>query len=80
MTNPVVTPGVKFIPKKAVVWWGTAVIYLKDGSRLESSWHSRRPIDVEQAKAAIQAVAADMIKDLENPDDGIDAGFVMSCR
>ncbi|AEY69635.1 hypothetical protein PEp14_00046 [Erwinia phage PEp14] len=78
--HPIVTPSLRQLPRKAVVWWGDAVIYMKDGSRLESSWHSRRPISAEQAKEAMRAVAADMIADLENPDDAVDSGFVMKCR
>lgn len=80
MPYPVVTPSIKQLPKKPVIWWGDAVIYLRDGTHLESSWHSKRPITVEQAKEAMRAVARDMIADLENPDDAVDSGFVMNCR
>ncbi|AXF51472.1 hypothetical protein PQA73_gp44 [Erwinia phage Pavtok] len=80
MQHPTVTPSIRQLPRKPVVWWGHAVIYMRDGSRLETYWHSKRPIDVDQAKEAMRAVAADMIKDLENPDEATDSGFVMQCR
>lgn len=78
--HPEVVTGVRNLPKKPVIWWGSAVIFLRDDSRIESDWRSRGPITVVQAKDAIRAVARDMIADLTNPDDAIDSGFVMHCR
>lgn len=79
MDHPVVKTGVRNLPKKPVPWTGCAVIYLADGSRLESSWRSRGPLTCEQAREAMHAVVSDMIADLKD-EISVDAGFVMQCR
>lgn len=79
MDAPVVMTGTRNLPKKPVRWWGTAVIYLKDGGRTESSWNSKGPVTVEQAQLAMHAVVQEMVKEVEN-DEAVDAGFVMQCR
>lgn len=79
MSNPVVHPAVRFLPRKPVVWWGTAVIYLKDGSRIESAWHSKRRLTIDQARAAMQQVAADLATEVTD-EEATDSGFIMSCR
>lgn len=79
MAAPVVTTGVKNLPKKPVRWWGAAVIYLKDGTRTEASWFSKGPMTVDQAKLAMHEVVEQLAKEVEN-DEAVDAGFVMQCR
>lgn len=79
MAAPVVTTGVKNLPRKPVVWWGAAVIYMKDGSYTEANWHSKGPMTVEQAQLAMHAVVKELVDEVNN-DDAVDAGFVMQCR
>lgn len=79
MDRPVVKTGVRNLPKKPVPWWGTAVVYLADGSRIETEWHSRGKMTCEQAREAMHAAVKDMIADIKD-DVSVDAGFVMQCR
>lgn len=78
--HPEVVTGLRNLPKKPVRWWGSAVIFLRDGSRIESNWNSRGAITVDEAREAMRAVAKDLIAELDDPEDAIDSGFVMNCR
>lgn len=78
--HPEVVTGLRNLPKKPVKWWGSAVIFLRDGSSIQSDWRSRGAITVDDAREAIRAVAKDMIADLDDPSDAIDSGFMMQCR
>lgn len=79
MAAPVVVTGVRNLPKKPVRWWGTAVIYLRDGGRTETSWNSRGAMTVEQARLAMVAAVEQMVKEVDK-DEAVDSGFVMQCR
>ena len=65
MQRPVITPGLRYLPKKPVRWWGSAVVYLADGSRIESDWRSHGPMTTEQARIAMQEVVKQMISEIQ---------------
>lgn len=79
MASPEVSTGLKNLPKKPVIWWGSAVVYLKDGTRSESTWRARKPMTTDQAKEAMRAVVKDLISDIDK-DLAVDSGFIMQCR
>lgn len=77
--HPSVVTGMRNLPKRPVPWWGTATLYLKDGSKIESRWNSRGPITVEQAKLAMHQVVSELVLEV-NAEDGVDACYIMQCR
>lgn len=77
--HPTVVTGMRNLPKRPVPWWGTAVVYLNDGSKSEASWKSRGPITVEQAKLAMHEVVQELVSEV-GAEEGSDASYIMQCR
>lgn len=74
-----VCSNMRSLPKKPVIWWGSAFIELPGGGKVETSWRSRGKMTVEQAREALRAVVLDLVE--EHRETGaVDAGFYMECR
>lgn len=78
-TEPTCTTGLHNLPRKPVIWWGSAYVIRPDGEKDTISWHSKKPMTTAQAKETIKLVVAEMLAESDQQ-LAIDAGFDINCR
>jgi len=78
-TGMPVCSNMRSLPKKPVIWWGSAYLVLPGGGTAECTWRSQGKMTVQQAQDALRAVVLDLV-DEHRETGAVDAGFYMECR